>query len=280
MKLSIITTITNPIGRQDFFKEALECFNDLGDEVIVVDGSREPVVSDTKKMKVIHRVWDYDWNWLELPERFKIAREECTGDWILKLDIDHLIHEADMEQLREIVETAPLGVEGIGMQKVSFCYGGRHYDKGLVLMIIRNLPYLSFGKNIETETDLCYPIKLVGTETHYDSELGKRFVIDYGKDVKFHRSGISFYNYDYFFKTKEFTENEFWRMSQAYYRHFKSYPFGNTKKKAFDKFLNMQKTRKDRAEYETNLYEHPKYVREMVRNLKPEQFGFNAWGLL
>ena len=37
MKISVITTITNPEERQDRWQEALSCFCDFADEVIVVN---------------------------------------------------------------------------------------------------------------------------------------------------------------------------------------------------------------------------------------------------
>ena len=36
MKISIFTSMTNPEARQDPWKEALACYEDLADEVIIV----------------------------------------------------------------------------------------------------------------------------------------------------------------------------------------------------------------------------------------------------
>ena len=46
MKISIFTSMTNPEERMDPWKEALECYNDFADEVIVVG-----------------KDWDYDFSW-------------------------------------------------------------------------------------------------------------------------------------------------------------------------------------------------------------------------
>ena len=44
MKLSVFTTMTDPESRNDPYKEALKCYEDLGDELIVV-GKDCPIVN-------------------------------------------------------------------------------------------------------------------------------------------------------------------------------------------------------------------------------------------
>ena len=103
-----------------------------------------------------------------------------------------------------------------------------------------------------------------------------------GKSLKTSKTGISYWNYDRFFKTKEVVKKELWRFSKAYHRYFKSWIFGETEEEAFQGFLNMMRGRHDRSPYDytSNMHDHPKYIVEAVRGLKKEMFGHSAWGML
>jgi len=60
-----------------------------------VAGSAVLNLGSVKKVKYIWEPWPYEWNWVELPKHLNIGLAECTGDWVLKLDIDQFIHEDD-----------------------------------------------------------------------------------------------------------------------------------------------------------------------------------------
>lgn len=283
MKLSILTTITNPDERQDKWREALGCYIEFADEVIVVNGGDETkfdvLLSRTAyykfpELKLIHLPWPYEWNWIELPRHLNAGLEKCTGDWVIKLDIDQFIHEKDFRELRAKLRTCPEDCDVATFQKMSMTYGKKYYQKGGQPIAFRNLGFVSIGLNKDKKTDLCFPIKQDGF-----IEVGD-YLLPVGRQLKEFKTGISYWNYDYFFKTRDFTEKEFFRFSRAYYRYFKRWTFGKTAVSSFHVFLNMMKGRHDRSPYTYKLSDHPKYIREAVKNLKPEQFGYNAWGLL
>lgn len=279
MRISILTTVTNPKERQDKFKEAFECYKDLADELVVVDGSnlsskdgRIDILSDRTKMVYLH--WPQEWNWVQLPKSLNAGREQCTGDWILKLDVDQFIHEKDFKEIRKRLSQCPKNAEALTFQKMSMTYGKKYYEKGGQPIAFRNLPEIVIGKATDKETDLCFAIRQSGIEKtlSYDLPIGRSLIEE--------RTGVSYWNYDYFFKTKEFTKKEFWRFSRAYHRYFKSWEFGKDEDASFELFLNMQKSRHDKALYTYKLEDHPKYIREAVKNLTPEQFGYNGFGFI
>jgi len=292
MKISILTTITNPEERQDKWIEALSCYYDLADEVVVVNGG-SPVYTDShgpwEKIKFVNLPWSYNWNWIELPRHLNAGLKKCTGDWIIKLDIDQFIHEKDFERVRKVLAQVPEDCDVATFQKMSMVYGKKYYQKGGREIAFRNKPYIRFGKNLDKPTDLCFPVKVTSYEKvcldcFNDATKGDFCRIWYklpvGRQLKTFKTGISYWNYDYTFKAQDFVKEEFWRFSQAYYRYFKKWTFGRTKRKAFQVFLNMMKGRHDRAPYTYTLKDHPKYIREAIKNLTKEQFGLNAWGLL
>ena len=69
MKLSITTTMTDPESRKDPWREALECYEDLADEVVITGQN-----------------WKYDFIWNEIGKFFKkdLIKLQETGlsEWI------------------------------------------------------------------------------------------------------------------------------------------------------------------------------------------------------
>jgi len=279
VKLSILTTITNPDKRQDKWKEAIDCYRELADEVVLVDGSEVAGsavlnLGSVKKVKYIWEPWPYEWNWVELPKHLNIGLAECTGDWVLKLDIDQFIHEDDFGFLRKSLEACNGDVATL--QKMSMTYGKKFYQKGPAPIAFKNKEYIKIGRNVNRRTDLCFAVDIRG----HGVELVDDYEMPLGGDLKTEKTSVSYWNYDYFFKTEEFTKEEFWRFSRAYQRYYGEWAFGDSEEKSFKKFLNMQKGRHDRAPYTYELETHSKYIRKAVEKLAPEQFGFEAWKLL
>jgi len=295
MKLSVVTTITNPDERQDKWREALACYCAFADEVVVVNGGK-PIISKTSKAvnglmfylesispenesyvdktKEVMLPWPHEWNWIELPRHLNAGLEACTGDWCLKIDADQFIHENDFDAVREMLLGCPDNIDVLTFQKMSMTYGGKYFQKGGQPIAFRRKDYIKIGKDVDKHTDLCFPIKVTGYEKVNDYQL------PCGTELTREKTGISYWNYDYFFKDKRFTKREFWRFSKAYHRYFDEWTFGSNSDKSFRVFLNMMKGRHDKAPYTYKLEDHPKYIKEAVRNLKESQFGHSAWGEL
>ena len=108
MKLSIFTTITNPIERQDAYMEAIESYLAIADEVVVVDGgsidgSYENIALSSAEIK--NYIWPKEWEWEQLPRSLNVGLKACTGDWVIKADIDYIFHEKDRGELRRQLES-------------------------------------------------------------------------------------------------------------------------------------------------------------------------------
>ena len=74
--LSIFTTMTNPDDRNDPWKEALNCYEELGDEVIVVGKN-----------------WPFEFSWDEIGKTFQEGLDKSSSDWVIRMDIDYFFHE-------------------------------------------------------------------------------------------------------------------------------------------------------------------------------------------
>ena len=75
-KVSIITTMTDPDSRKDPWKEALQCYNDIADEVIVVGED-----------------WPDEFDWSHIGKTFQEGFDKATGDWVIRMDLDYFFHE-------------------------------------------------------------------------------------------------------------------------------------------------------------------------------------------
>lgn len=290
MKISILTTITDPDIRQDKWREALTCYCEFADEVVVVNGGAPLSIGflfKHPKIKVVHMEWPYEWHWAELPRHLNAGLKHCTGDWIIKLDIDQLIHERHFSELKDQLVKCPRDCYVASMQKMTFLYDNKLYQKGGQDICLRNTPSMVFGRNLEHETDLCTPIRQTGTELVWDTVTAGDFEhsvpmyeMPIGRSYKSYRTGVKFYNYDYFFKTQEVTRKEFWRFSRAYFRYYGAWNFGSTEELAFNTFLTMMKSRHDQAKYEVTVKDHPCWMQEAVHTLNETHFGLNAWNLI
>ena len=85
--LSIFTTMTNPDDRNDPWKEALNCYEELADEVIVVGKN-----------------WPYEFSWDEIGKTFQEGLDKSSSDWVIRMDIDYFFHEKDFDKIRNALE--------------------------------------------------------------------------------------------------------------------------------------------------------------------------------
>ena len=78
--------MTDPEARQDPWKEALACYEDLADEVIVVGED-----------------WPDTFSWPYIGQTFQKGLEKSTGDWAIRMDLDYFFHEKDFEYIRKFL---------------------------------------------------------------------------------------------------------------------------------------------------------------------------------
>src|SRR4051812_31458654 len=100
MKLSIFTTLSDPGRRQDPYKEALYCYLELADELVVIDGSqfahsvtRNILLGTKKETAYIHSIWPTEFSWDFIGKQFQKGYDACSGDWVIHMDLDYFFHE-------------------------------------------------------------------------------------------------------------------------------------------------------------------------------------------
>ena len=80
--LSIVTSMTNPEERGDPWKEALNCFKDYSDEIIIKGDD-----------------WPYEFKWDHIGKTFESGIHDASGDWVLVMSLDYFFHEKYKEKL-------------------------------------------------------------------------------------------------------------------------------------------------------------------------------------
>lgn len=141
MKISGIIILRNAVKLGYPFGLAIQSMGMLCDEIIaLVDPTSEddtlPMVTDaayratdhrTSVVKVVESNWDmsnhYGHTNCEISVQTAKALERATGDWVLSLQADEVLHEDDIAPLRKVIEIADeKGISGIELQRLYF-YG-------------------------------------------------------------------------------------------------------------------------------------------------------------
>lgn len=256
MKISIFTTITNPDYWQYAWKEALDCYGAFADEVIVVDGKDD---------------WPYEWHWSELPKHIQKGFEQCTGDVAIKMDIDYLLHDIDFDRLKlHLIDFWESDLKVAAGVKLTILNKNKGYQKAR-LPIIVNMKYkdeIAWGIDDTRKTDWCFPIL---------KEYQDEFAVWHGKTINpVYDTGINIYNYDYFFRTEEKAKEAFWRFSKAWNRATGDWSWGKTEEEALEVFKKQLYGRL-KNQYLLDIKQHPKFISERIKNLKPEELGYKNW---
>jgi len=263
MKLSIFTTVTNPLDRGDAFNEAMACYPQLADEVVYVDGTlSENLIS--LKTKVVGSKWPQEFSWEFIGQQFQRGYEACTGDWVIHADLDFIFHERDYRAIRMACENNP-DAPALSFWKFQFILPDRYNLKSRLVVAVNKKKY---GDRIRFDSggDLCQP--------SLDGE--------YIKPSDVPEAGIPIYNYDFLTKTREQVTDDVGRMDRAYERHFGKWLYSKdgTEESAYKGWLEMVIGRSNRPSKKLKLSDHPKVMQETIKNLTPEMWGYSGHGKL
>lgn len=280
MKLSIFTTITDPVKRGDNLIDAINCYQALADELIIVDGNRKSDGLETKSQSYIfdnsendrlasqfgflRNPWPKEFKWPFIGQQFQAGYEACTGDWCIRMDLDMLFHENNFVAIRQAcIDNADQPV--FSMLKHQFVLPDRFNLKSRLVIAVNKK---KFGDRIKFDSggDLCQ-VSLDGKYLEPGSV----------PDVK-----IPIWNYEKLTKTREQIMDDVGRMERAYKRHFGHTQYGSdgTNKDAFAKWCEAQKGKFNKPHERIKLEEHPRFIKETIKNLKPHQWGYSGFSNL
>lgn len=271
MKLSIFTTVTNPERRGDNYKDALACYTSLADETVIIYGRKSdidhPLEYENGGGKTVHvptviNSWPKEFSWEIIGEHFQRGYEVCTGDWVIHCDLDFIFHERDFGRIRQALKDYPTA-PAVSFYKWQFILPDRYNLKSRLVLAVNKK---AFGDRIKFNGggDLCQP------------------TLD-GKDIELSetpQAGVPFYNYEKLTKTKEQIKDDVERMDRAYQRYFGRWLYSDNGEGAYEGWLKMARGRFQKPSQHIPLSAHPKYVQETIKNLRPDQWGYNGFGLI
>ena len=245
MKISIHTTMTNPEERMDPWKEALECYNDFADEVVVTGED-----------------WPEEFSWDHIGKTFNEGLKKSTGDWAIRMDLDYFFHEKDMEYIKNFIIENNDQI-AIAFPKRQFFTSDRYQLQSKVCLAVNKKKYPEIELN--GGGDLCFPT------------LNKRLInVD---EIPLCNAPI--WNYDMMFKTKEIIENERLRFGRAWFDYFGNWGIfgGNSKEEAFEAWFKWVEEKYKKHVFNVSPNEHPKYIQKKLSELNEDQLGFECFGL-
>ena len=245
MSISIFTTYTEPEKRNDPWKEAIECYKDFSDEVIVKGQN-----------------WPKEFTWDLIGKTFQEGFEESTGDWAIRMDIDYFFHEKYKDILPKVLMKYN-DYPGVVFPQYQFFTPDRFQVKTRLCLALNKKKYPNIKLN--GGGDLCLA-------TLNDTLLS----INNLPNVN-----IPIYQYDSMFRTKEIISTDRARFARAWNRFFLDYGNrgGGTDKEAFDAWYQDIRIKYKKHTNKLRRQDHPKYMIEKISNIRSDQFGFDAFGL-
>ena len=284
-KISAHCNVTNCIASGYPCLSSIRSFSNACDEVIVVDGGSTDgslaKIRKIPKVKVIKGAkWEKDFDWTIMGRNLQIGYEACSGDWVLHFDADYIFHENEVGKLRETVAEAYLPV--ILIKKVNFVLSDECFTKSWLPILVNKKEYSKLGygigknrkgKNVGT---FLWPIvkQSLRKDGLYTGEAVNR------DSARLHMSDMKIYTYDFTFMTKEQVVEQRVRFEKALTR-FLGRPKEVSEKDAFNVFIGTMKHRHEKCggiKIKPDM--HSVFIREKIRNLKPNQFGYDGFGLI
>ena len=130
MKISVITSYTNPKERCDPWKEALDCYESFADEIINVGAN-----------------WKYEFSWTYFNEIFQNGLEQTNGDWVFRMDVDYFFHENDFVKLRSYLYKYK-DVPGLCLTKKQIFTPERFHTKARMCFVLNKKKFPNLLLNI------------------------------------------------------------------------------------------------------------------------------------
>jgi hypothetical protein len=245
MKLSIFTSMTDPEKRNDPYKEALECYSEIADEVIIVGDD-----------------WPYEFSFDKIGKVFQDGFEKSGGDWVIRMDLDYFFHESDIGKIKNLLKQNN-DHPAVAFPQYQFFTPDRYHVKTKICIAMNKKKFPNIISN--GGGDMCLP-----------TLNGERLLPSSMPQTK-----IPVWQYDSIFRTKSIISEDRARFARAWNRYFDNWGDrgGGTPDEAFDAWFEMIKIKYKKHALKMEIENHPKFIKNRLANIGEDQFGFNAFGL-
>lgn len=243
--ISIFTSMTNPSDRKDPWEEALKCYGNFADEVVVVGDD-----------------WPEEFNWDLIGKTFQQGFDKSNGDWVLWMDLDNFIHEKDYSYIKTILKKST-DFPAVAFPMHQIFTPDRYQLKTIKCLALNKRKFPNILLN--GGGDLCLPT-LEGS-------------LIYPESVPISKRPI--WNYDTVFRTKDIIRKDRLRFANAWFRYFNDWGDrgGPSETEAYEAWFSMVKERYAKHYFRLKIEDHPRVIQDKLLNLDSTQFGHNAFGL-
>jgi hypothetical protein len=233
MKITVATTYTNPEERRDPWKEALSCYEDFADEIVVTGSD-----------------WPHDFSWELIGETFNKGFKEASGDWVMRMDIDYFIHEKQINNLKKsLIKYSDY--PAICFPQYQFFIPSRFQLKTRLCIALNKKSFPN--------------IKLNGGGDMCLATLNSTLIQP--KDIP--NVNIPIYQYDSMFRTKKLIALDRSRFASAWFKYFGEYGDrgGSSPDIAYEYWYKNIMKKFSFHTNKINIDNHPKYIKEKLKNL-------------
>ena len=242
---SIFTTMTNPEDRNDPWKESINCYESLADEVVIVGDN-----------------WPVEFDWGIFNKIYQDGFDKCATDWVMRMDLDYFVHEKDIPKIRDSLEKYT-EYPAIVLPQYQFFTLNRYQIKTKLCLLLNKKRFPEIKLN-------------GGTDRMLATLNGELLTYKNVPQVK-----IPIWQYDSMFRTKSTIAEDRARFARAWYSQFKDWGDrgGPSEEEAFEAWFIMIKKRYAFHTNKISMRKHPKFICSKLQNLKQEHFGYSAFGL-
>lgn len=267
--ISGLVVLSNPNKGCYPYLESIKSFIPVCDEIVVVynpysiDNSREDIEKLGNRIRIVPAIFDLDKiGWISYGIARTTGYQACRGDIILMFDADGILHEKDINILKE--ETNKM------ISDKRFVYGfwgkNRIYSKNIYWDQHKHSGW--YKKSYLKDSFDFYHSNGKGIPNF--SRIPKEFDRGYEFPVKL-------YGYEHVFDTKEVLmekTNRYGKMIDDYSKRLIL-----TNEQYFDNYVrDLFKNLKERGK-NMEIIEHPAIIQERLNKLTDKEFGFNFFGL-
>jgi len=295
MKISSFCLITNPHKFGYAWLESIQSWLPFVDELVIIDGGSEEWVLDkirdlkNSKIRIVSdkdTLWENDWSYSRMGKNFSRGYHECTGDIVIKFDIDYIVqcgdNNSEVKKFKEDCDKA------VSQNKliISFC---RYKFITLDRYYYKSWRDLAINRIACKKTNISVDYGLSNHKECRNSwmpivEEEKRDGVSYGQILdnlnNTFASKIKVFNYGFSFSTEEQIKWVRTRHIRAEYK-FKGIDVKLNKEDIFKRFIigGLHAFNKCR-QYPITINEHPALIQDKIKNVKPNQRGYDFFGNL
>lgn len=269
--ISGLTILSNPERYKYPWREAIGSFLPICDEVVVVhnvysdDGSGEILAEfqrQNPKVRIVSGAFDLRTiGWLSYGVMRTTGYQACKGEIVAMFDSDGILHENQQELARNELNRMIRENRAYGYwQKYRIYAPTRYWDQH------KHSGW--YNKTVlKDDFDFYHPD---GRGIPNFARLAK-----YGHSVEL---PVKLFGYEHVWDTKEMMRD---RVTN--YGHMKAKHFNQELKSPeeyFNAYIEELKEELARKSKSMKIEDHPAIIQDKLRNLTPEEFGFNFWGLI